>query len=144
MAYKGGIDYLDLEFGGVDWEVYELRSPWTSGSQDVWHTGDQAGMTEISAVAREFSPFSSFGPESKLIYDIPATSGGPPPVKVVVVGKKKNSQQDLQDTMHYILLITPKTSRATRGGLVYERIGVGHVPGRCIGLEGHGTQIKIW
>jgi hypothetical protein len=27
MTYTGGIDYLELEFNGVEWE--ELGSPWT-------------------------------------------------------------------------------------------------------------------
>jgi hypothetical protein len=27
MAFKGGIDYLELPFDGVDWEKQEIRSP---------------------------------------------------------------------------------------------------------------------
>ena len=44
MAFKGGIDYLELPFDGVDWEKQEIRSPWTSGSRGSWHTVDQAGV----------------------------------------------------------------------------------------------------
>ena len=144
MAYKGGIDYLDLPFDGVDWEEQEIRSPWTPGSRGVWHTGDQAGIVELSAVARDFDFTGTTQPGSKVIYDIPAKSSGPSqPVKCVVVGRLKSAGQNEQNRMHYVLLVTPKASQVTRGGKVCERLGVGQVLGRWINLDQPGTLVKI-
>jgi hypothetical protein len=144
MAYKGGIDYLELPFDGVDWEEEEIRSPWTPGSRGVWHTGDQAGIVELSAVAREFDFTGTTGPESKIIYDNPARSSGPnQPVKCVVVGRLKGAGQNERNKMHYVLLVTTNPSQVTRGGQVCERVGVGHVLGRWIKLDQPGTLVKI-
>jgi hypothetical protein len=143
MAYKGGIDYLDLPFDGVDWDE-QIRSPWNPGSREVWHTGDQAGIVELSAIARDFDFTGTTGPESKLIYDIPGRSSGPSQsVKCVVVGRLKNSGQNERNKMHYVLLVSPISSQVTRGGQVCERVGVGQVLGRWIKLDPPGTPVKI-
>jgi hypothetical protein len=144
MAYKGGIDYLELPFDRVDWEEEEIRSPWKPGSRGVWHTGDQAGIVELSAVARDFDFTGTTGPESKIIYDNPAKSSGPsPPVKCVVVGRLKSEGQNGLNRMHYVLLVTPKASQVGRGGQVCERVGVGYVLGRWIKLDQPGASVKI-
>ena len=145
MAFKGGIDYLELPFDGVDWEEQEIRSPWTPGSRGVWHTGDQAGVVELSAVARDFDFTGKTGPESKLIYDRPPRSDGSiQPVKCVVVGRLgKGAGQNEQNRMYYVLLVTTKTSQVTRGALACERVGVGHVLGQWIRLDQPGTLVKI-
>jgi hypothetical protein len=145
MAYKGGIDYLDLPFDGVDWEEQEVRSPWTPGSSGDWHTGDEAGVVELSAVARDFDLGGSAGQNSKVIYDIPARtdSGLGQPLKCVVVGRLKSPGQPALNRMHYVLLISPKAAQVARGGYVCERVGAGFIPGRCIKLDQAGTSVKI-
>jgi hypothetical protein len=145
MAFKGGIDYLELPFGRVDWEEQEIRSPWTLGSRGVWHTGDQAGVVELSAVARDFAFTGKTGPESKLIYDRPPKSNGSSQsVKCVVLGRlRKYAGQSEQDRMHFVLLVTMKASQVTGGALVCERVGVGYFLGRWIRLDQPGTPVKI-
>ena len=76
MAYKGGIDYLELPFDGVDCEELGIRSPWTPESSGVWHTGDQAGIIELSAIAQELDMKKSPGQEPKVINDIPRKTDG--------------------------------------------------------------------
>jgi hypothetical protein len=145
MAYKGGIDYLDLPFDGVEWEEQEIRSPWTPGLRGVWHTGDQAGIMELSAMARDFDFTGTTGPESKIIYDISSRSNGPSrPVKCVVVGRLKNGAgQNKRNRMYYVLLVVTKATQVARGGQVCERVGVGHVLGQWIKLDQPGTLVKI-
>ena len=145
MAYEGGIDYLDLPFDGVDWEEKEIRSPWKPGSAGVWHTVDQIGITELSAVARDFDFKESTGQQSQIIYDIPATTDGVvnQQVKCVVVGRLKSVEYPERDKMHYVLLITQRPSQTFRGEQVYERVGVGYMPGSWINLDQPGTAVKI-
>jgi hypothetical protein len=143
MAYKGGIDYLDLPFDGVDWEEKEVRSPWMPGSSGVWHTGDQAGAVELSAVARDFKSSGSTVRASKIIYDIPAkTDDLNRHVMCVVVGRRKGAVAE-QDRMHYVLLVTSQASQVSRGGQVCERVGVGYIPGGWIKFDLAGTPVKI-
>jgi hypothetical protein len=144
MAHKGGIDYLDLPFDGVDWEEQEIRSPWTPGSSGIWHTEDEAGIVELSAVARDLDFKGPTGQESKIVYDAPAKTDGPSQnVKCVVVGRLKGAGQSARNRMHYVLLVGPKPSQVSRGGQVCERIGVGYILGRWIKLEQPGTAVKI-
>lgn len=147
MAYKGGIDYLELPFDGVDWEEQGVRSPWTPGSSGVWHTGDQAGIVELSAIAREIDFKKSPGQEPKIIYDIPPkTDGGiSQHVMCVVVGRLKGSGQPQLNrmSMHYVLLVTLKASQAARGRQVCERVGVGYIPGNWIKTDQQGISVKI-
>ncbi|KAK4212327.1 hypothetical protein QBC37DRAFT_483945 [Rhypophila decipiens] len=62
MAYNGGIDYLDLEFDGIDWEG-GISSPWTRPGWGIAPTkpgifGSDgihgAGCAVLSAMARSF------------------------------------------------------------------------------------------
>jgi hypothetical protein len=145
MAFKGGIDYLELPSGRVDWEEQEIRSPWTLGSRGVWHTGDQAGVVELSAVALDFEFTGKTGPESKLIYDRPPKSNGSSrSVKCVVVGRRRVSVfQSEQNRMHYVLLVTTKDSQVTGEALVCERVGVGHFLGQWIRWDQPGIPVRI-
>ncbi|KAK1445830.1 tryptophanyl-tRNA synthetase [Colletotrichum melonis] len=77
MAYKGGIDYLEPPFDGVDWEKSEIQSPWANKSPDgFYHTSDKSLGISLSAVAREFSQLDAGHSASKLIFDNPAKSDG--------------------------------------------------------------------
>jgi hypothetical protein len=145
MAYKGGIEYLDLPFSGVDWEEQEIRSPWMSGPSGVLQTQDQAGIVELSAVAREFDLKRSSAEDPKIIWDVPAkTDGGlKQHVMCVVVGRLKGDGQPELNRMHYVLLVTLKASPVARGDQVCERVGVGYIPGDWIKISQPGISVKI-
>lgn len=143
MAYRGGINYLDLPFNRVDWEEQELRSPWTPDSRGYWHTGDKNGNTEITAVARDCDLIGAPEQESLLIYNIPAKSNNPDQgMKCVVVGRLQSAGQE-RDKMHYVLLVRQKEHQVSRGVQIYERVGVGQVLGKWINLDEPGTLVKI-
>ncbi|KAL9105839.1 MAG: hypothetical protein Q9227_009047 [Pyrenula ochraceoflavens] len=104
MAYKGGIDYLDLEFDGVDWEEEEIRSPWTPSASDYWHTGDQSGSIGLNAVARHFDFPGLAGQDMQIIYDVPSKSDGSiPHMNCVILGRSKGPAVDAQTELIHTL-----------------------------------------
>lgn len=142
MAYKGGIDYLEPPFDGVDWEKSEIQSPWANKSPDgFYHTSDKSLGMSLSAIAREFSQLDIDHSASKLIFDNPAKSDGQlPNVRVIVVGRSRDKTKD-SERRCFVLLVTPKASKSAGGLVVYERTGVGYMPDSCISQN--GTPVKI-
>lgn len=145
MAYEGGIGYMDLPFNGVDWEEQEIRSPWTPGSGGVWHTGDQAEIPGMSAVAHDFEESDRKGGMVKLIFDNPAESStSNRPVKCVTVGRLKSNGSDERERLHYVILVTPGEYQIAAGARqIYERVGVGTLLGQYIKLSSLGTLVRI-
>ena len=112
---------------------------------------------DISAVARDFrTDHSGNGngdgggsPTWNIVYDVPGMSDRPG-LKCVVVGWEMLTK-DVRDKTHYVLIVAPGrsglgrgTSVGAGGGKVYERVGVGVMPGRCVDLEGEGLDILIY
>ncbi|KAH6890697.1 hypothetical protein B0T10DRAFT_403476 [Thelonectria olida] len=144
MAYKGGIDYFDLPLNGVEWEGDEIRSPWAPSDTEAWHTADAAGAAELSAVARDFNSSFTLGKDTAIIYDDPARRYGPAlSTKCVVLGRQKTSDQNGLFGRHYVMVVIRNTLQVARGDVVYERVGVGYLPGRMIQLSVAGTPGKI-
>lgn len=201
MAYKGGIDYLKVEGGTLDWKTTELRSPWSrkrnadkAGGADEeediedeeeeftdqeMYDDDEEKVPEydkededegyedkcedfygspavdgdpntvLTAVARDFTKHLTGNAESELIYDR-GSIVREKAFKCVVVGREKDRLQwHMTKKLHYVLLVAPVSSTswpgvgAVRGAEVYERIGVGMIPGRCIALRKKGLTVKI-
>jgi hypothetical protein len=148
MAYSGGIDYLHLPFGGVEWAA-DLRSPWESSAVRTAGPWSEHAM-ELVGTAREFVDAvgagdrrqrggQAVGRDVKLVYDVTGmTTASVSKVLCVVVGKSSGVGA-VEDKDHYVLLVAPKA----RGGGVYERVGVGRVPGRMIDFAKPGLGIKI-
>ena len=143
MAYKGGIDYLEVPFSEVDWVDLEVCSPWGSGSKGVWHP-PEGGITEIKATARDIF-WNSLGPESKMIYDIPGATSEPDyPLMCVVVARVKGDSPYAQK-MHFVLLVRFNDLKVLRmkGVRSCERIGVGYILGQSIELAKPGIRVFI-
>jgi hypothetical protein len=147
MAHRGGIEYLDPPFppvGEVAWEEVEIRSPWRSGMGDVWHSADEAGLAELSAMARDFDIKGMQGEDARIVFDVPNKTEGPgPALRCVVLGRLSTPTQNLQKRRHYVMIVAPNTSQVARGGEVYERVGVGFMPGKLINLTQAAIPIKI-
>lgn len=133
MAYKGGIDFLDLPLGGMDWQKSEIHSPWIPSASEIYHTTDKSGNIEMSAVAREYEIQSERSKEFTIIYDIPKTEGQS--LRCIVMGRRRGDGKP-EDSRHYVLFITPKGGSAK----VYERVGVGYMPGTFIKPKAPGSQ----
>jgi hypothetical protein len=140
MGHKGGIDFLDLPLGGVEWLPDEILGPWAEGGEETWHTGDGKGVVELGAAAKGLRIGGVDEEDFKIFYD------RTDPVKIeektlkcVVVGKRRMTLNTPKDeTTHYVLLIAPKSGQSPRGGKIYERVGVGYMAGKFIDWAGTG------
>ena len=147
MAYSEGIDFLDLPLGGVDWFSEDIQSPGAEGGAGTWHTGDVKGAVELSATAREFRMGDvrlGADKDFKIVYDVLDSGKTEGQVlKCVVMGRQKVVGKSIGETIHYVLLITPKGPLSPRGDRIYERVGVGSVAGKFIDLEGWWSLVKV-
>jgi hypothetical protein len=139
MAYTGGIDYLQPDFGYFEWE--DLQSPWTSNSPaNVSSTDFHIANIALNATAREYDYLKAMVQgEDELILDTPNGSTVPQTL-CVVLGKAKGSTSP-ETQRHYILIIAATAQRDPNGDKVYERIGTGYLPGKCISRSGFKVKI---
>jgi len=136
MAYTGGIDYISPPFNGVEWEA--LQSPWSGyekGDGDD-EQEDVGANIALVAEAREYEPLRGSPGESLLAFDRPER-----PVAwetlCIVLGRQKGVA--LNDQRHYLLLI--KAAGLDRNGKqLFERVGAGYLPGRCIK---HDSSVRV-
>jgi hypothetical protein len=133
MAYKGGIEYLDLPFAQVEWEEGDIVpvGDWKSSEGATADLG-------LSVVARGLN-VTTATPAGRFIYDAPDQTGMlPTDLKCVVLGRLKpprQSEQPIGIRTHFVLLVTTGASTA-RGDPVYHRVGVGSMPGNWIQVDG--------
>lgn len=150
MAYDGGVDFLDLPLGGVDWLKDAIKSPWESEGVDSWHTGDGKEYVELKAWARPFA-LGSLVPttaEDKVVIlydnqDLMNTEDGNP--MCVVVGRTKNKNMTAEELVYFVLVIKSSkgASDAKDGSKSYERVGVGHMKGKFLDLKSSAQAVVI-
>lgn len=146
MAYTGGkdypgaIDYLDLEFDTWDWE--DLQSPWSQPKEEE-ATSDTASPsnrttasdeTMLVATARDIDLDAAYEEDGDLRLDDPDTELSDATL-CVVLGKAKGSTS-LEEQKNCVLIITPSGKLDGNGKQLYERIGTGFLPGKCISPSG--------
>jgi len=125
MAYSGGIDYLKLEFNGVEW--MELKSPWTRvswGNSPSVMPGQPGGVIALGGKARTFDVGKVDEGEICLIYDKTESLLA---VECVVLGIKQEGLFPAA-RRNYVLLVAPTPA----DGKTWRRVGVGYLPGSCI------------
>lgn len=127
MAFDGAIDYLQLDFGGLDWA--DLQSPW-------FHESRQ-GSTTLFAYARTYSLHDAALDDHLIVLDtpdLPARSDS----MCVILGTQTGSGSS-KVKRHYVLFVTAITGHYRQD--CYERIGTGYISERCI--TGFGTKVYI-
>lgn len=142
MAYMGGIDYLHLEFDGIEWE--RLQSPW---SRRGWPLGTQrlpdGGMTLRGSAHEmnldEFKATKVDG-EASITYDIPGEVDDLVQ-RCVVLGRTEKRVSRNGRRMCYALIITPVNEPGDSKEL-WRRIGVGALSESCISGKGRGVLIR--
>jgi hypothetical protein len=142
MAYKGGIDYLELPFKHVKWEEDDIRSPWRPKNTESSQAADQAASYSLTATARDFDTSAAIGDEKvEVVHDIPGKPGNRT-LKCVVVGREEGTQS-IDEKRHYLLIISPKGHSYTEPAPVFERVGVAYMPGKCIALDVSGLDVRV-
>jgi hypothetical protein len=141
MAYKNGIDYTDPKWDTAEWEMEEIKPPWTHGAGDP---KDKLGRIGIEAQVRDFDVSGWRHDEKKLMYDTDrtATLGGPR-TQCVVVARAPKGRRAVVDKQHYVLLVLATKDVAEDGKQEYKRVGAGYMLGKFITLDGQGVAARI-
>jgi hypothetical protein len=143
MAYQGGIDYADPPFQTADWEMKEVRPPWTSDrTEDGETTHSEIGMA-LKATVRDFSLAGRRADEAKLVYDTEKTGSNCGRSQCVIVARSREGSKD-KDKRHYVLIVAPTQSTASHEEKLYKRVGAGYMLGKYIALDKPGTEAKIY
>lgn len=77
MAYSGGIDYLKMDFGEIEWK--DIESPWSREGEYSKALGAEARVYDRGKVNRA---------EDSLVFDTPAGSERVKSMCVVLVFRK--------------------------------------------------------
>lgn len=127
MAYEGGIGFIKVEGGSLDWE---------SGPKKLeWLVGHGKGNMRLQGVGREFElPHLNDAGNADIVWDC----GDKPAnvtLKCVVFGSTKDREEPvIAKKKHYVLIVAQKPVSGG-GEVLYERVGVGCLLGSCIMSE---------
>jgi hypothetical protein len=137
MAYMGEVDFLQPPFGNINWTA--IRSPWLSSKSRVAPLDDRRGSLTLSGKVRDITVGREDETSGKLYYDTPSESQKKK-TQCVVLGVEKGNQA-IGSLLHYFILVQPARSRLLGETNVYERVGAGYLPGRCISTDGQKVHI---
>jgi hypothetical protein len=150
MAYMGGIRYLEVPYGSVEWEE-NVVSPYIDGIHGSEKEDDVKGeVPRIKAVAWDFTSDKSIlgsgdqqGPR-RVILDEPDSDkvrSFDGSLKCIIIGRSKRAMED-EEQAHYVLIIRPEIMED--GSIkLWERIGVGILEKADIKLNGFKTRVVI-
>lgn len=146
MAHQGGIDYLDLHYGEMEWEVSDIVSPWIGAPKGTWYSSADfgGGGAILNVTVRTFEPKAREWANSHFIYDRPTMAPEfRMDLKCVILGTLK-SRLYSQIRIHYFILVMPSRFHSVhRPGRPYERVGVGYLPVDLIDHEQPGEFASL-
>ena len=131
MAYHGGIDYLEIQFGQCDWET--VVAPWASDHET-------RNDSVLHAVVHSWELEKAKSEETFLTFDNPEefSSIG---TRCVVLGKQRGMMSPM-DQRCYVLLVVQTLSEKVVPA--FERVGVGYLPRRCIGSDADAIRASVY
>ncbi|KAK4896717.1 hypothetical protein LTR27_005311 [Elasticomyces elasticus] len=139
MAYQGPIKFVDIPFKSVYWEIEEIQSPWTAepaptGSRHSTRRRSGACLVVIPRIFK--SPVSATSDEC-LVFDDGTVDPGPQ-TRCVVVGRQRHYAGSSAARRHYVLLVRQRPRPD-----LYERVGVGWLPGSAITFDGPEQLVQV-
>lgn len=120
MSVSGGIDYLALTWRQYDWQV--IQPPWSPSpvrAPNAFHGKAQVFDITAARVNEDSVMFDNTLDSEVLEY------------MALVLGIEKGPKE-IKDKRHYILVVRPKVKPLADGTVLYERVGAGYIPGRCL------------
>ncbi|KAI1812281.1 hypothetical protein GGS20DRAFT_558593 [Poronia punctata] len=136
MGYSGGIDYLDVPFNEVIWEKQDISPimlPEHLDESSPSSVRAQGMGSELRVTVRRF--YTSRLEKRELVYDAAGShcKDGEEYAKgeCVVVAKTKDGVVD-QQKRYYVLLVQATDLGPVKGESIFERVGVGYMPGTSI------------
>ena len=142
MSRKGGIDYLDPPFGKVEWELAEIQLPEHLGQPEFEVEINEGADIGLLAIARDFEiPGGDENDDFELIYDDDEhESFDEQPFQCVIVAMSRDLRAAPQKTYYVLIVAQIAAWDEARGGIIYERVGVGRLPGSYIALDHPGIE----
>lgn len=141
VSYPGGIDYLDLDFDSWGWE--DLHSPWSQADDNTNENKSSAPLSAakrtLIATARDLDLGAAYNDDGDLTLDDPDTPVLDTTV-CVVLGKAKGITS-AKEQRNCVLIIVPSGRKDEDGIEIYERVGTGFLPGKCISPSGFIVRI---
>ncbi|KAK4198543.1 HET-domain-containing protein [Triangularia verruculosa] len=139
MAYGGAIDFLDLPLGGVDWKNDAVLDPFSSAGSSGDDPSNETAVLKAMARPFSFEPIGERWESFDVILDAGNAQGvtGWEEWKAVVVGTRRIAKGEIvpvEHRTHYLLIITALPGDNGQD-TIYQRIGVGYMPGRLLGEE---------
>lgn len=147
MAYNGAIEYMDLPFDQVDWEKQDIVSPWSTSPLETWsYSGDSSNFPlGLKVLARQFDggKAADILEDATIVLDVPQVDNLA--LECVILGSLKSPDHRSRDErIHFVLLVTIEEPQGHHRGLrIYNRAGVGSMPGRLICFNGEGSWGEI-
>ena len=120
MSVSGGIDYFIMQWRHYDWQM--IQPPWTFSSANI--------PNAFHGISRVFDLTRVRVNEEDVIFDNLLDSDILR-CEAIVLGIEKGIQA-IEDRKHYVLMVRPNGTHSPDGEVLYERIGAGYVPGRCL------------
>lgn len=142
MAYTGSIQYLVLRFGGFDWA--HIESPWSDRREQAADVEGDDPDPGFIVEARQYSFESTtydrdaaFQAGGWLYFDDPSREASTDTL-CVVLGIEKGldpstgNMKSSSEKMNYLIVVSERYVGGQKNN-VYERVGAGYLPGRCVG-----------
>lgn len=145
MSYQGSIDYLDLPFNQVEWEVGDILSPWSIGATKSggYSVGSDSSF-RVTARGLDIQGAKTSDEASIILDDPNRMDELEPSIKCVVLGRLKDPGQDFKHRRtHYVLLVVPVEANAGDGSPIYNRVGVGFMPGDLVDFSEPGKMGEL-
>ncbi|CAH0051050.1 unnamed protein product, partial [Clonostachys solani] len=137
MAYEGGINYIEPDFGATHWE--KLRSPWSSAGRNLSYQDDDTHPPALGAKVRDYNAERIDGSQGHfIVLDSPERSKDLI-TRCVILGQPRSRKFQQK---RYVLIVTATTDKDENGKAVYRRAGAGVIPAGCI--TGDGDNVSIW
>ncbi|KAI0146343.1 hypothetical protein GGR57DRAFT_516783 [Xylariaceae sp. FL1272] len=138
MAYTGDIDFLELNFGKIEWK--EVQSPWSGDKGATAPIIDTDNRWALLGKARTIIGGAKAAALSgRLSYDV-SESSQQDDIRCVVLGVEHGGQ-NVDSRQHYCMLVAPAEWRPLGTAQTYKRIGAGYMLGKHVDKK--GLEIRI-
>lgn len=125
MAYSGGIEYVSIEFGTIDW-TNEVWSPFQTDDKQYWKSDENSNFVELKAMARGMQ-VDHAELLRRVTFDQPLTSNFDE-LRCVIIGREKRRHEPDMESTNWTLILRPLADlRSTSEHPIYERVGVGYL-----------------
>lgn len=152
MAYQGAIDYLDLPFNQLEWEEDDIHWQWSNSAEKAWSGGFASDYSKcpltLTVHTRAFDVQKArISNGASIILDDPSRMDELElELKCVVLGRLQPGDQMMESResrTHYTLLVTPMEQQERDTSPVYNRVGVGFMPGDVMDFSEQGTRGEL-